>query len=200
MSDDTMRDVTSLSQWDCSDRALATVSTTGMLTVISGGDIDVRATYQGVGGSMHLLVSTPASSTVEISGVVTEAAPGSLSMSGVRLQMVSGPAAGTMVTSGPGGFYRFTSVPRGVVAIEATKDGYLSWDVRNLTLDTDYHLDVVLYPTPPTDAGGAAATTRCADGTWSWARTRGEACTVHGGIAYTVCPGVLCNSLTAAAH
>jgi len=199
MSDGSTRDVTALSQWESSNRALATVSATGLLTVVSGGDVDVRATYQGVVGALHLLVSTPpAPTTFEISGVVTEVAPLSRTLSGVRLQITSGPGAGTTMTSDAGGLFRFAAVAPGVIAIEASRDGYILWNVSNLMVSEDYRqLEVVLYPTPPDDQSGTTASARCNDGTWSWAKARGDSCVANGGIAYTVCPGLLCNSLTA---
>jgi hypothetical protein len=56
MSDATSRDVTSTAVWESSNPLLATVSSTGMVTVVGSGELDVRATYQSVTGSMHLRV------------------------------------------------------------------------------------------------------------------------------------------------
>lgn len=200
MSDGSASDVTALSQWESSSPALVSVSSTGLLTVVSGGDVDVRATYLGVVGTLHLLLAgPPVAETYAVFGVVTEVIPALKPVSGVRLQMTSETGARTTVTSDAGGIYRFTSVAPGVMSIEAGRDGYLMWRVTNLMVtNEDRQLEVVLYPTPPTDATGASATSRCADGTWSWSETRAGACAVNGGIAYTVCPEVLCHSVTVA--
>ena len=63
---------------------------------------------------------------------------------------------------------------------------YLVWRITNLMLDRDRQVEIVLFPTPPKDANGMDATARCADGTWSWAQTRADACTANGGIAYAL--------------
>jgi len=60
-------------------------------------------------------------------------------------------------------------------------------------------VDISMFPNTPTNEAGALATARCNDATWSWAPTREDACTANGGIAYGVCPGVLCQASTAPA-
>jgi Carboxypeptidase regulatory-like domain/Bacterial Ig-like domain (group 2) len=57
MSDGTARDVTSSAAWESSNPVIAAVSSTGMVTVVGSGELDVRATYQNVTGSMHLSVA-----------------------------------------------------------------------------------------------------------------------------------------------
>ena len=59
MSDGTARDVTSTAAWESSNPLIATVSSTGMVTVAGNGDLDVRATYRSVTGSLHLVVASP---------------------------------------------------------------------------------------------------------------------------------------------
>ena len=73
----------------------------------------------------------------------------------------------------------------------------MTWRLTTLSVDFDRQIDIVMYPTPPTDNTGATATARCNDGSWSWAQTRAAACTANGGVAYTVCPGPICDSQTA---
>src|SRR5438552_1986690 len=50
-SDGTMRDVTSDARWESSDATLAKVSSTGLVTVIGTGDVELRATFQNITGS-----------------------------------------------------------------------------------------------------------------------------------------------------
>jgi hypothetical protein len=90
----------------------------------------------------------------------------------------------------------FPPLHPGEIGVEAVKDGYSLWRLTNLILDHDRDLQVVLYPNPPQNPAGVAATARCNDGSWSWAQTRADACTANNGIAYTVCPGPLCQSVT----
>lgn len=68
LSDGTSRDVTSGATWESSNAAIATVSATGLVTVVSSGELDVRATYQGAAGSLHLLVTRVPVSSVAVSG------------------------------------------------------------------------------------------------------------------------------------
>ncbi len=60
LADGSSRDVTTAAQWQSSNTKIATVSASGVLTVVGAGEVDVRATYQNVTGSAHLiLASTP---------------------------------------------------------------------------------------------------------------------------------------------
>ena len=193
MSDNSSRDVTSLAKWETSNTNLATVSSTGVLTVLGSGQIEVRATYQNVTGALSLLVSGPSRpSTFAISGVAIETPPTSKVLSEVTVQITAGPDAGLTTTTDSGGLYRFAALKTGVMTIEARKDGYLLWRIMNLDLDRDRQVQIVMFPTPPKNTSGVDATARCGDSSWSWSTDRTAACTGNGGIAYTVCPGPLC--------
>jgi hypothetical protein len=159
--------------------------------------VDVRATYQNVAGSISLLVSgPPRPTTFAISGVAIETPPSGKVVSGVVVQVTEGPDAGLTATTDEGGLYRFAALRTAPLTLEARKSGYLLWRVTNLMLDRDRQLEIVLFPTPPKNADGVDATARCNDSTWSWAQTRTEACAANGGIAYTICPGPLCELKT----
>lgn len=190
MSDGSTRDVTTSAQWQSSNTTLATISPAGVLTALGSGEVEARATYQNVAGTLKLVVSA---NTFMLSGVAREAAPAAKPIANVRVVITSGAEAGMSVVSDATGLFRFTTLSAGVLSMEATKDGYEVWRVANLTIDQDRALDVTLYPKPPANASGATATARCADGSWSWATTRAEACTANGGVAYGVCPGPLCD-------
>src|SRR5262245_47306832 len=69
LSDGSTRDVTSTSTWQSSNPQLATVSSAGMVTVIATGELDVKATYQNVTGSLHIFVATLPVVNVSIAGV-----------------------------------------------------------------------------------------------------------------------------------
>ena len=193
--DGTSRDVTASATWNTSDPSLAAVSAAGLVTAVGNGQVDVRATYQGVTGVLTMQVGRPIQ-RFGISGVVREVGGAVGGLSGVRLEVVRGPGAGAVVTSDVSGSFRLTGV-MGMVDITASKPGYIDWRVQNLTVDRDMQIDVGIYPTPPTDESGARATARCVDGTWSWAHSVADACTGHGGILYGVCPGMLCSAVSA---
>jgi hypothetical protein len=133
--------------------------------------------------------------TFTLSGHVQEAPPTPRVLEGVTITIIQGPDVGKSTTSDGSGAFRLSLQP-GLIGATASKDGYYVWRLTSLTFDRDQDLTVVMYPTPPKDASGADATARCNDASWSWAMTRAEACTANGGIAYTVCPGVLCQTST----
>jgi hypothetical protein len=197
LTDGTAQDVTASSRWEVSDANMATVSATGVLTVLHSGHVDVRATYQNMTGSLGLTLAAPQpplSGPFALSGIAQEAPPTARPLLGATITIVQGPDTGRSTVSDKFGMFRFSSLQTGIVGVEAVKDGFLLWRLTNLMLDQDREVSVLLYPTPPTDASGASATARCNDTTWSWAPTRAEACAQNGGIAYTVCPGPLCQT------
>jgi hypothetical protein len=196
LSDGSSQDVTASSRWEVSDPNLATVSTTGVLTVIHSGHVDVRATYQQMTGTLGMTLSAPQppQGTVALNGYSQEAPPTAHPLAGVTVTIVQGPDTGKSTTTDATGFFRFTSLQPGVVGAEAVKDGYYVWRLTNLTLDQSKDVSVLMYPTPPKNDSGVSATARCNDASWSWATTRADACAANGGIAYTICPGPLCNS------
>ena len=75
LTDATTRDVTSTSTWLSSNVAAATVSSTGMVTVVGGGELDVQATYQNTVGALHLLTATLPVVAVSVNGPSAATAP-----------------------------------------------------------------------------------------------------------------------------
>jgi hypothetical protein len=192
MADGTVRDVTSSSIWASSNAGLASVSSSGLLTVFGSGEVEVRATYQSVLGTLRMIVTQPPQQAkYTVSGVAREAAPTAMILVGLRIEFTSGPDAGTVVMSDSNGFFSVALTP-GLIAMQATKDGYEIWRVANLTMDQSRAFDITMYLNPPRNAAGSIATARCADGSWSWALTRARACTESGGVAYGQCPGPIC--------
>ena len=193
-TDGSSRDVTASSTWESSDPSVATVSATGILTVVRTGSIDARATYQGTSGTLRLTLTKPPDPRTHfvLSGVAREVTPSSKILGDVRIVITSGPDTGASVMSDAGGLFKFPPVAATRISLEASKDGFLPWRMTNLMIDGDKRIEVVMFPTPPTNAAGETATARCEDTTWSWATTLAEACTSNGGLAYGVCPGPLC--------
>jgi len=187
MSDGTSDNITTRAAWTSSDTSIATVTSAGVVTVVRTGPFDVRASYQGVSGSLHLDGKAKA---LAISGVVRAAAPDAKPVAGASVRLLD--ATGTMTTTDDRGAFMFAQMPAGRHLVEITKDGYQVWESEIIIADRDAQLTVDLYPTPPQNDAGATATARCNDGSWSWAQTRAEACAANGGIAYEVCPGPLC--------
>ena len=87
-SDGSSQDVTRSATWESSNAQLAGVSASGYVTILGSGDVDLKAIYQGVTGSVHVHVSLPRTFTV--SGTVAEAAPNVRPIAGARIQIVGG--------------------------------------------------------------------------------------------------------------
>ena len=66
-SDGTTEDVTSAAAWSSSDTAIATVSSSGLVTALGGGDGDITATYEGVSATIQLTLTASAPDVTSIS-------------------------------------------------------------------------------------------------------------------------------------
>jgi hypothetical protein len=191
-SDSTTKDVTSLAQWSSSNASLATVTATGMVTVVGTGTVDLRATYQTVSNSLTVVVLLSPRPAVTLSGTVREVKPAEHTLASVRVDIVGGLDAGKFVMSDSNGKYQFAGLSQGTISLTATMAGYLPWQGSDIALKGDMTEDAWLVPIPPNDANGVTATARCKDGTWSWSTDPAAACAADGGTAYVVCPGPLC--------
>jgi hypothetical protein len=193
-ADGTSHDVTSMAAWQSSDASVATISTTGLLTIVGNGSLDARAVYQSVTGSLRLNVSkTDPTARYSLTGLARETPPNAHPLANVRVQVTTAGEGELSVMSDANGKFTFPSLPNALVEIEATKDGYLLWKVSNMGMGSDKVIEVNLYPTPPKNASGDSATARCKDASWSWSSSVSDVCSNNGGIAYTVCPGPLCS-------
>mgnify|MGYP000128169365 CR=1 FL=1 len=78
LSDGTTRNVTTLANWTTSNATVATVGGTGAVNFLKAGGVDIKATYQGVTGSLtfNVGVAAPTVTTVIVSGIGGTAALG----------------------------------------------------------------------------------------------------------------------------
>ena len=151
LSDGTTRDVTRTAAWGTSDSQVAIVTSTGLVTVNRSGEVDVRAVFQGVTATDHLIVSLPVKFT--LNGIVRENAPNGSPVAGARVQIVGGPFAYT----DDQGWFTLRGVPSGRAIIEVTKDGYQIWS-DEIVIDHDNEvLGLVLHPICP----GPHCTSNC---------------------------------------
>lgn len=125
---------------------------------------------------------SPQPARVALNGVVREAGTMRF-LSGARIVITSGPDLGASAVSDSSGAFRFPSLTPGPIDFESTKDGYLAARFTNIDVRPDAVIDVPLYAAPPLDAGGAPATARCNDSSWSWSQTPARACSSRGGVA-----------------
>jgi hypothetical protein len=138
LSDGSAQDVTRSAVWTSSNPSLATVSS-GYVAGVASGDVEITATYQGMGGSTHVTVAMP--QKVTVSGVVTEPAPSQRPVAGARVQIIAGP----FTTTDDQGRYTLTAVPEGRELIEVSKIGYDTFD-QEIVVSGDTSYAVTLAP------------------------------------------------------
>jgi hypothetical protein len=138
--------------------------------------------------------SSSATDTVfAVGGMIQSIEKPTRALSGALIQVVQGPNAGKSATSDQTGSFAIFGLTPGPAKLQVSKSGFQAWTSKDFDLQGDTKLAVELFPTPPSNASGAA-TGRCNDGSWTWATSRADACVTNGGLAYGVCPGVLCKS------
>jgi hypothetical protein len=196
MSDGSSQTVTSGATWESSNTSIATISSSGLLTILANGQVDVRALYQGVLGSVTLTLTRAPDPAARytLSGISREVSPQPQILGDVRITITEGPDSGMTATSDAGGQFRFASIAGSTVSLEASRNGYQLWRMTNLKVDANKQIEVVMYPNPPVNSAGETATGRCMDATWTWETSVVNACSAHGGLAYGVCPGPMCGA------
>jgi hypothetical protein len=132
-------DVTRSAIWQSSNTQLATVSSTGSVTVVGTGDVDLQATYQSVSASVRVFVSHP--TTAAVTGRVVEAGPDARPVAGARVQILE--VNNTL--SDERGAFELRGIPKGRAIIEVSKAGYETWS-NMLDIENDVDLTVALTP------------------------------------------------------
>ena len=100
------QDVTGLAQWSTSDPAIASVTSTGLVTANATGEVAIRASYQSLSGfvtvwaipgqGLHGTFRTLEGTVLSINGALPD----------VLMQILTGPNAGrTTITSSDGRFF-----------------------------------------------------------------------------------------------
>jgi hypothetical protein len=137
--------------WQSSDPTVATVSRTGLLTLVGFGDADVTATFENLRASAHVAVSRPIV-RYDISGVVHESAPTEnvlLPGATVGIHFVGCPSCPhdnqTTTTDGSG---RFTlhGIDTAGFTLWVSKPGYDAKSFEVVQLPRDQHPEVALTP------------------------------------------------------
>lgn len=136
LNDGSTQDVTRTATWASSNTGVLTVSS-GLVSVLSDGEADVRATYQGMTASARLKVTTPKLFT--LTGFVTDAAT-KKALGGVRVQLIGG---GSTQTDANGSFG--LALKEGRALVEFSKTGYDTFE-RDVTVSGDTQMLVSLTP------------------------------------------------------
>ncbi len=148
-SDNTTKDVTSVTRWGGGDPKVATVSAAGLMAAVDYGEMTIFANY--LSRSATMLVSVLPPGTFVLSGRITE--PINLSVGGATVQAMDGPYAGRSQTADAYGNYKLSGIA-GSLTLRVGKDGYLpSTQVINVV--SRQKLDVELQPaTAPAAVAG----------------------------------------------
>jgi hypothetical protein len=126
--------------WASSDTNIATVSSTGLLTVVRQGGATITATAYQHKASVHLRVP------FAITGVVHETFPAQdTPVSGARVEVQGGPDAGASATTDASGRFNLEVEAAGFILV-VTKNGYESTSSAIAALPRDERPDVGLVP------------------------------------------------------
>lgn len=142
LSDGSTLDVTKVAARDSSDVSRATVSSTGVVTVLGDGDVDIRAIYQGVTGSAHLAVSPP--KTYALSGVVSATAADGATVADARVRVLDAAGGGEPTLTNANGAFTIAALGIGRHLVEVSKTGYQIWESEIAIVDRDLHVSVTL--------------------------------------------------------
>jgi hypothetical protein len=143
-TDGTTRDVTTETQWQSFDLAVATISGSGLLKGLAPGKTAIQATYGGRKASAEVLVLT--SGTFILQGSIFEV--GNLPLAGARVEVLDGPQAGRVVQMPLQlNSYEIYGLS-GDVRVRATRDGYFA-ETKTAGMSANRRLDFELRPTTP---------------------------------------------------
>lgn len=144
MSDNSTREVTNESQWTSSNTGVATVNSTGRVTIVSGGPVEIRATYQSVVGSRAFTAAPRAD--LELLGVVRHLGS-QAGIGGVRLEVTAGPNQGQVTTSDGNGFYIFRGLQPGPFGLRGSHPEFEARDFPFSPLTASMTANLAMLPT-----------------------------------------------------
>lgn len=120
------QDVTGLAAWSTGDPAIATVTSTGLVTAHATGEVSIRASYEG-GSGFATVWAIPGQGLHGVSRTL-EGAVLSLNgpLSDVAMEILTGPNAGRRVTTSSAGRFFMDGLQDGQFTIRLSKPGYVS--------------------------------------------------------------------------
>jgi len=222
LSNGTTQAVTSQATWQSSNTGIATVTSSGLVTAVAAGQAEIRATYQNMTGTAGVSVASPPPPAQALTGVVRE--EGTTTVVGGATIVVKDTAFSA--TSDSSGRYSITGVASGNHTLRATASGFDLAERTVTVVGGSATADISMKRTS-TGGGGSGGggggsgsgstcaassipanatcigngtppvTAVCSDGAYSCSQNRSGTCSTHGGVKCWVCPGVLCNGLTA---
>jgi hypothetical protein len=117
-------DVTGLAEWSTGNPAIASVSSTGLVTAHAAGEVAIRASYRGVSGfaavwvlpdgGVHGTSRTLQGNVYSLNGPLAD----------VLMEILNGPNAGRKTTTGVTGYFYIDGLQDGQFTIRLSKPGY----------------------------------------------------------------------------
>jgi hypothetical protein len=140
------RDVTGFATWSTSDNSIAIVNSVGFVTVLTAGDVAIRAVYRDASGVTTMRVQPGGLRRYyrALSGWATDALTNT-KLGDVTVRILDGTNAGRTTATGADGAYHLYDLEPQTFTIRFTKTGYTAAE-RTFTLPGDrfVSLDVAL--------------------------------------------------------
>lgn len=157
-ADGSSRDVTTEAEWTTSNANVATVSSSGRVTLVAPGNVEIRARYQSVSGSAHVSVSSlanitspplppPGTSGFRVFGTIRDALDQQEMQDVLVTVLPQGHTSGRTARTDYGGSYAISEVPEGPATITFAADAYATEKIER-TINGDERIDFSLRPLP----------------------------------------------------
>jgi len=143
-SDGTTQTVTQQATWDSANPAVATVTSTGLVSFVALGEADVRATYRSVVGTTRVSVSAAPVRRFPLAGTLTDI-DNNRGVENVRVEVTDGADAGRTATTDVTGGFSLGELAEGTFSVRITHP-YYEVVVRPITLGQATRLDLALKP------------------------------------------------------
>lgn len=150
--------LTTEATWSTTSAAVATVSATGLLKMVSPGECDVTVSYAQpstattVQATKHVVVAGRSGANYTLFGIVSDSVTGR-AVTGASVLIVGSTNNGRTTTTDPNGYYSIPTLLEGAFIVRLAADGYENVD-QPLTLTADTRRDVSMKALPPPPFAG----------------------------------------------
>jgi len=142
LSNGSTQTVTSQASWQSSNTAVATVTSSGVVTSVAAGDAEIAATYQNVRGGVRITIERPAARTFTLSGTVTDGFSAGV-LPNITVQIDDGENAGKSARTDAAGAYAIPALSAGVMKVTASASSYQTTS-QSVVVGADTRMDFVL--------------------------------------------------------
>jgi hypothetical protein len=143
LPDGSNQTVTSQAVWRSSNTRVATVTIAGMVTAVSGGSVEISATYAGTTGNLTFTAASPVGFTVRGSVADTQSGGRGIAAATVTVRDASGVTRSGVTDAS--GEYSISGLAAGAAEVSATAPNYVSL-TRTITILGDMALLLALQP------------------------------------------------------